>query len=130
MTAPEPSDLRGAHLRARHVPERPLTFRNMPGGRRYGHHVDKRLSPTILFVGAGVSQRAAIVQGRARRLQIVAVAGDERAVGLPEADRAEVVEILDLEAVIETGSEALSRPEHAAALVPVENDRDDSSEGD
>ena len=65
--------------------------------------MDERPSLTILFVGAGLSQRAAIAQARAQGLWVVAVDGDERASGLLEADRAEVVDILDTEAVIDVG---------------------------
>lgn len=58
---------------------------------------------TILFVGAGVSQRTAIAQARARGHRIVAVDGDERAPGLREADLFEVVDVLDVGAVVEVG---------------------------
>ncbi len=65
--------------------------------------MEDRSAPIVLFVGAGLSQRAAIVQARAQGLGVVAVDGDEAAVGLVEADRAEVVDILEIEAVIEVG---------------------------
>lgn len=65
--------------------------------------MDVNPSRTILFVGAGVSQRAAIVQARAKGFRVGAVDGDERAVGLSEADWSEVVDILDIDAVVEVG---------------------------
>ena len=65
--------------------------------------VAERTARSILFVGAGVSQRAAIVQARAQGFWIVAVDGDAGATGLSVADRSEVVDILDVEAVVDVG---------------------------
>lgn len=62
-------------------------------------------SATILFVGAGVSQAAAIVQARAEGFRVVAVDGDERAPGLLEADVPRVVDILDVDAVLQVARE-------------------------
>jgi biotin carboxylase len=58
---------------------------------------------TILFVGAGIHQRRAIVQAREMGLRVVAVDGNQRAAGLLEADVAEVVEFGNIEALVELG---------------------------
>jgi len=60
---------------------------------------------TILFVGAGVSQAGAIAQARGEGIRVVAVDGDDRAVGLREADVGLVVDILDVEAVTRVAKE-------------------------
>ena len=56
---------------------------------------------TVLFVGAGRHQRRAIAQARALGLRVVAVDRNPDALGLEEADVAEVVDFSDVDAVIE-----------------------------
>jgi biotin carboxylase len=56
---------------------------------------------TILFVGAGRHQRRAIEQARARGLRVVAVDKNREAPGLASADVAEVVDFMDVDAVVE-----------------------------
>jgi len=56
---------------------------------------------TVLFVGAGRHQRRAILRARELGLRVVAVDRNPEAAGLAEADAAEVVDFVDLAAVIE-----------------------------
>jgi len=56
---------------------------------------------TILFVGAGRHQSRAIEQARARGLRVAAVDRNLEAPGLASADVAEVVDFMDVEAVVE-----------------------------
>ena len=56
---------------------------------------------TVLFVGAGRHQRRAIEQARARGLQVAAVDRNADAPGLAAADVAEVVDFMDVSAVVE-----------------------------
>ena len=56
---------------------------------------------TVLFVGAGSHQRAAIAQAKARGLRVVGVDRDRDAPGLQIADIAEAVDFTDVEAVTE-----------------------------
>ena len=58
---------------------------------------------SVLFVGAGIHQRRAILRARELGLRVVAVDADPGAAGLPEADVAEVVDFRDVERVIEVG---------------------------
>jgi biotin carboxylase len=58
---------------------------------------------TVLFVGAGRHQRRAIAQARELGHRTVAVDRNPEALGLPEADAAEVVDFTDVAAVIEVG---------------------------
>ena len=51
---------------------------------------------TVLFVGAGPHQRAAIMQARARGLRVVAVDRNPDAPGLQVADVAEAVDFTDI----------------------------------
>jgi biotin carboxylase len=73
---------------------------------------------TLLFVGAGIHQRRAIVQARELGLRVVAVDGDESAAGLREADVAEVHDIRDVEALVELGQR-----HGAAGVVTISADR-------
>jgi biotin carboxylase len=57
--------------------------------------------PTVLLLGASVSQLPAIRKGKALGLRVVAVDGDPRAVGFEEVDVAECVDFSDVEAAIE-----------------------------
>ena len=57
----------------------------------------------MLFVGAGLHQRRAILQARELGLRVVAVDGDAKAPGLREADVAEVINFRDVDAVVEAG---------------------------
>jgi biotin carboxylase len=56
---------------------------------------------TVLFVGAGRHQRRAILRARELGLRVVAVDRNPEAAGLAEADAAEVVDFVDLAAVVE-----------------------------
>ena len=56
---------------------------------------------TVLFVGAGRHQRRAIEQARTRGLQVAAVDRNADAPGLATADAAEVVDFMDVSAVVE-----------------------------
>ena len=56
---------------------------------------------TILFVGAGRHQRRAIEQARARGLRVAAVDRNPEAPGLASADVAEVVDFMDVPAVVD-----------------------------
>jgi biotin carboxylase len=58
---------------------------------------------TVLFVGAGRHQRRAIARARELGQRTVAVDRNPEALGLPEADAAEVVDFTDVDAVIEVG---------------------------
>ena len=58
---------------------------------------------TLLFLGAGISQAAAIEQLRMRGHRVVAVDGEPDARGLAEADIAVVHDLLDVEGVTELG---------------------------
>jgi biotin carboxylase len=73
---------------------------------------------TILFVGAGIHQRRAIVQARELGLRVVAVDGDAGAAGLREADVAEVLDIRNVEALVELG-----RRHGVAGVVTISADR-------
>src|SRR5947209_1920007 len=57
--------------------------------------------PTVLFLGASISQRPAIRQARTLGLRVVAVDGDPNAIGLADANIGEVVDFSDVEGVIE-----------------------------
>ena len=54
---------------------------------------------TVLFVGAGIHQRRALLRARELGLRVVAVDGDPAAAGLDAADAAEVVDFRDVDAV-------------------------------
>jgi len=56
---------------------------------------------TVLFVGAGRHQRAAIAQAKARGLRVVGVDRNADAAGLEVADIAEAVDFTDVDAVTE-----------------------------
>jgi len=56
---------------------------------------------TVLFVGAGRHQRRAILRARELGLRVVAVDRNPEAVGLAEADESEVVDFVDVDAVVE-----------------------------
>jgi biotin carboxylase len=58
---------------------------------------------TVLFVGAGRHQRRAIRRAKELRLRVVAVDRNAEALGLQEADVAEVVDFTDVAAVTEVG---------------------------
>src|SRR5207248_11604500 len=58
---------------------------------------------TVLFVGAGRHQRRAIRRARELGLRVVAVDRNADALGLGEADVAEVVDFMDVAAVTEVG---------------------------
>ncbi len=58
---------------------------------------------SVLFVGAGRHQRRAILRARELGLRVVAVDRNPEAPGLGEADEAEVVDFVEIEAVVEVG---------------------------
>src|SRR3954449_9288093 len=58
---------------------------------------------TVLFVGAGRHQRRAIRRARELGLRVVAVDRNAEALGLAEADVAEIVDFMDVAAVTEVG---------------------------
>jgi len=74
--------------------------------------------PSILFVGAGRHQRAAIRQARERGLHVVAVDRNRDAPGLALADAAEVVDFVDVDAV-----EEVARRHAVAGALTVSADR-------
>jgi biotin carboxylase len=59
--------------------------------------------PTVLFLGASVSQLAAIRHARASGCRVIAVDADPQAIGLASADVAEAVDFTDLDRVVEVG---------------------------
>jgi biotin carboxylase len=61
------------------------------------------MSATLLFIGAGRSQRTAIRRARELGARVVAVDGDARAPALGEADVAQVVDFSATERVVEVG---------------------------
>jgi len=65
------------------------------------------LDGTVLFVGAGRHQRRAIRRARELGLRVVAVDRNTDALGLREADEAEVVDFMDIAAVTEVGRRQL-----------------------
>ena len=74
--------------------------------------------PTVLFLGASVSQLAAICQARESGWRVVAVDGDPSAIGFDVADVAEATDFNDLERVIEAG-----RRHAIDAVVAISSDR-------
>ena len=60
-------------------------------------------APTVLVVGAGFSQRRAIVRLRELGVRVVAVDGDPEAPGFGEATVGELVDFSELPAVVEVG---------------------------
>lgn len=74
--------------------------------------------PTILLLGASISQLAAIRQARAAGLRVVAVDGDPGAVGFAEADVAVPVDFSDLAAVVDAG-----RRHRVDGVVAISSDR-------
>ncbi len=74
--------------------------------------------PTVLFLGASVSQLAAIRQARESGWRVVAVDGDPSAVAFALADVAEPTDFNDLERVIEIG-----RRHAIDAVVAISSDR-------
>ena len=70
-------------------------------GRRALTRLPSAAVTTVLFVGAGRHQRRAIEQARARGLQVAAVDRNADAPGLAAADVAEVVDFMDVSAVVE-----------------------------
>ncbi len=76
------------------------------------------MARTILFVGAGRHQRRAIGRARELGLRVVAVDRNPDALGLPEADVAEVVDFSDVEAVV-----SVARGERVDGVLTVSADR-------
>ena len=58
---------------------------------------------SVLFVGAGIHQRRALLRARELGLRTVAVDGDPAAAGFSAADVAEAVDIFDVERVTDVG---------------------------
>lgn len=74
--------------------------------------------PTLLVLGASVSQIPIIRRARAAGLRVVVVDGDPDAVGFAEADVAAAVDFSDVEGVVE-----VARAQGADAVVAVSTDR-------
>jgi biotin carboxylase len=74
--------------------------------------------PTVLFLGASVSQVAAIRQAKADGLRVIAVDGDAGAIGFPDADISEAVDFADVSGVVE-----IARRNHIDAVVAISSDR-------
>lgn len=74
--------------------------------------------PTVLFLGASVSQVAAIRQAQASGLRVVAVDADSEAIGFPIADAAEAVDFTDVDRVVE-----IARRHRIDAVVAISTDR-------
>lgn len=73
---------------------------------------------TALFIGASISQLAAIRQARESGWRVVAVDGDPNAVGLSAADTGAAIDFSDLERVVELGQR-----ERVQAVVAISSDR-------
>ncbi len=73
---------------------------------------------TVLFLGASVSQVAAIRQARMLGFRVVAVDGNPEALGFADADIAEPVDFSDVERVVEVG-----RKYEVAGIVAIATDR-------
>jgi biotin carboxylase len=73
---------------------------------------------TVLFLGASVSQLAAIRQARASGWRVVAVDADPLALGFVHADIAEAVDFTDLDRLIE-----IARRHRVDAVVAISTDR-------
>ncbi len=73
---------------------------------------------TVLFVGAGRHQRRAIQRAQELGLRVVAVDGDADAPGLAAADVGEVVDFVDVDAVVDVG-----RREDVDGVLTVSADR-------
>jgi len=84
-------------------------------GRRALTRLPSAAVTTVLFVGAGRHQRRAIEQARARGLQVAAVDRNADAPGLAAADVAEVVDFMDVSAVVEV-ARRIGRPRAARAV--------------
>lgn len=74
--------------------------------------------PTVLFLGASVSQLAAIERARADGWRVIAVDGDPQAVGFEVADVGEMVDFSDVDRVV-----ALGRTHRVDAVVAISTDR-------
>jgi biotin carboxylase len=74
--------------------------------------------PTVLFLGASVSQLPAIKQARRSGWRVFAVDADPTAIGFVEADAVEAVDFTDLDRVIE-----VARAERVDAVVAISTDR-------
>jgi biotin carboxylase len=74
--------------------------------------------PTVLFLGASVSQLPAIRQARESGWRVVAVDGDPSAVGFEVADVGEATDFHDVEQVVEVG-----RRHAIDAVVAISSDR-------
>ena len=74
--------------------------------------------PTVLFLGASISQLAALRRARSHGFRVVAVDGDPAAIGFAEADAHEAVDFTDVDRVTE-----IARREHVDAVVAISSDR-------
>jgi formate-dependent phosphoribosylglycinamide formyltransferase (GAR transformylase) len=74
--------------------------------------------PPVLFLGASVSQLAAITQARASGWRVIAVDADPQAVGFAAADVAETVDFTDIDRVVE-----VARRHRVDAVVAISTDR-------
>lgn len=74
--------------------------------------------PTLLFLGASVSQLPAIRHARASGYRVVAVDGDPHAVAFPDCDVAEAIDFSDVDRVA-----ALGAREHVEGVLAISSDR-------
>jgi biotin carboxylase len=73
---------------------------------------------TVMFVGAGITQRDAILRAKAAGFRVVAIDGDPRAAGLALAEVGEAFDFRDLEAVV-----AFARRHKLDGVLTVGSDR-------
>ncbi len=73
---------------------------------------------TLLFLGASVSQLAAIKHAREAGFRVVAVDGDRNAIAFAHADVGEVVDFTDVEQVIEVATK-----QHVDGVLAISSDR-------
>jgi biotin carboxylase len=73
---------------------------------------------TLLFLGASVSQLAAITHAREAGFRVVAVDGDPNAIAFAHADVGEIVDFTDVEQVVEVGAK-----HHIDGVLAISSDR-------
>ena len=73
---------------------------------------------TLLFLGASVSQLAAIMHAREAGFRVVAVDGDPNAIAFAHADVGEIVDFTDVEQVAEVGAK-----QHVDGVLAISSDR-------
>src|SRR5207244_2270395 len=83
------------HRLRRRADRRAQPRRRMGGGARRRPAAARRRR-SVLFLGAGRHQRAAILRAKELGIRVAAIDGNPDALGLPEADIAEVVNFVDI----------------------------------